>query len=49
MAKLNVNKKEANKAKSIVKKTVVSKKKTPKFLSMQREMPTKKCGGSKKK
>lgn len=52
MAKLDLNKKEATKAKLKAKKVVALKKKTPKFVSVQREMPTEmptmKCGGSKK-
>lgn len=47
-AKLDLNKKEATKAKSKAKKVVALKKKTPEFVSVQREMPTMKCGGSKK-
>lgn len=48
MAKLDLNKKEATKAKLKAKKVVALKKKTPKFVSVQSEMPTMKCGGSKK-
>ena len=48
MATLDLNKKEATKAKLKAKKVVALKKKTPKFVPVQREMPTMKCGGSKK-
>lgn len=48
MAKLDLNKKEATKAKLKAKKVVALKKKTPEFVPVQREMPAMKCGGSKK-
>ena len=48
MAKLDLNKKEATKAKLKAKKVVALKKKTPKFVSVQREMQTMKYERKKK-